>query len=63
MRLEKINKFAKIVKSCVEDILILSGLAMIAGTTFFISKIAGFYVTGTFLFGLGVYFSKYPLRR
>lgn len=52
-----------IFKKYIEDILIFSGLAIIAFTTFLISKIAGLYVTGFILFGLGVYFSKYPLGR
>ena len=46
-----------------EDILILSGLLIIIIATFLISIIAGLYITGITLFGLGVYFSKYPLKR
>ncbi len=53
----------KILKKYLEDILILSGLIIIAATTFLISKIAGLYITGVILFCLGVYFSKYPLEK
>jgi len=52
----------KIIKY-MEDILILVGLFIIIVATFLISKIAGLYVTGVILFGLGIYFSKYPLYR
>lgn len=52
----------KIITKYLEDILILSGLLIIIGATFLVSKIIGLYVTGVALFGLGVYFSKYPLK-
>ena len=58
-----IKYIINILKKYLEDILILSGLAIIASTTFLISKIAGLYSTGIIFFGLGVYFSKYPLGR
>ncbi|WP_178137439.1 hypothetical protein [Tepidibacter thalassicus] len=53
----------KIIKKYIEDILILGGLTIIVIATFLLSKIAGLYATGVTLFGLGIYFSKYPLRR
>lgn len=53
----------KFIKNYIEDILIISGLTVMVGTTFFISKIAGFYTLGTVLLGLGVYFSKNPPGR
>lgn len=46
-----------------EDILIISGLLIIITATFLLSKIIGLYITGIILFGLGVYFSKNPLKR
>lgn len=39
----------------IEDILILSGLAVIVVATFLLSFIAGLYCLGSVLFGLGVY--------
>ena len=53
----------KLIKNYMEDICIISGLAVIVGTTFFISKIIGYYVLGIALFGLGVYFTKCPIER
>lgn len=53
----------KFIKNYIEDICIISGLAVIVGTTFFISKIIGAYALGVALFGLGVYFVKYPIER
>lgn len=53
----------KFVKNCIEDICIISGLSVIVGTTFFISRIIGAYVLGLALFGLGIYFVKYPIER
>ncbi len=47
----------------IEDILILSGLAIIVATTFFISKMAGLYSLGATLLGLGIYFAKNPPER
>jgi hypothetical protein len=44
----------------IEDLLILSGLVIIAGTTFFISIFAGFYLTGAIMVGLGIYFARFP---
>jgi len=63
MKLKKIKQLLISIKNCLEDILIFSGLAIIAITTFLISKIAGLYASGIILFGLGLYFSKFPLRR
>ncbi|WP_169798782.1 hypothetical protein [Clostridium tepidiprofundi] len=53
----------KFIKRYIEDILVLGGLTIIVLATFLLSKIAGLYATGVIMFGLGVYFSKYPLRR
>jgi hypothetical protein len=53
----------KIITKYLEDILIFSGLLIIIITTFLLSKIIGLYATGIILFGLGVYFSKYPVKR
>lgn len=60
---KRFNSMINLIKKYLEDILILSGLSIIVIATFLISKIAGLYVTGAVLFGLGVYFSKFPLRR
>jgi len=53
----------KFLSKCIEDILIISGLGVIVGTTFFINRIAGCYALGVVLFGAGVYFAINPLRR
>lgn len=45
----------KFVCLTIEDILILSGLAVIVTATFLLSFIAGLYCLGGVLFGLGVY--------
>lgn len=47
----------------IDDILIISGLIFIITATFLLSKILGLYVFGGSLFGLGVYFTKYPFKR
>jgi len=57
------KKVLKIITSYLEDVFIISGLLLIAGTTFFINMYAGFYVTGGILLTLGIYFTKHPLRR
>jgi hypothetical protein len=44
----------------VEDVLILSGLAVVVGATFSWSRLAGWYATGTVLFGLGIWFARHP---
>jgi len=46
-----------------EDILIFSGLVVIIVTTFFVSKIAGGYVAGAILTGLGAYLARCPPKR
>lgn len=56
------NLFKLLIKY-LEDILILSGLTIIVMATFFISKIAGLYSLGATLFGLGIYFARYPIKR
>lgn len=43
------------IRLTIEDILILSGLAVIVVATFLLSFIAGLYCLGSVLFGLGVY--------
>jgi Zn-dependent membrane protease YugP len=53
----------KFILNYIEDILILSGLAVIIATTFLLSKIAGLYSLGVILFGLGVYFARNPLEK
>lgn len=53
----------KFIVKYLEDILIISGLLIIMAATFLISKIIGLYITGAVLFGLGVYFSRNPLKR
>lgn len=53
----------KFIKNYIEDIFIIGGLATIAATTFFISKIIGSYVFGTILFAIGVYFTKCPIKK
>lgn len=53
----------KFLKNCIEDILILSGLSIFVLTTFFLSKIAGLYSLSIILFGLGVYFARYPINK
>lgn len=57
------KKIVKFIKNYIEDILILSGLAIIVIATFLVSKIIGLYVLGSILFGLGIYFTKCPLGR
>lgn len=47
----------------IEDILILSGLAVIVTATFLLSFIAGLYCLGSALFGLGVYAAIKESRR
>lgn len=56
-------KKLKFIGKYIEDILIVSGLTCIVLATFFVSKIAGLYCLGGCLFGLGVYFAKYPYRK
>lgn len=51
------------IKDNIEDILILSGLLLIIIATFLINIIAGIYITGLILLALGIYFTKYPVRR
>jgi len=57
------KKIVQIVADYGEDILIFSGLVVIIVTTFFISKIAGGYVTGAILTGLGAYLARFPPKR
>jgi len=47
----------------IEDILILSGLAVIVTTTFCVSTTAGFYCLGAVLLGLGIYFANNPIEK
>jgi Zn-dependent membrane protease YugP len=47
----------------IEDILILSGLIVIIKATFLLSKIGGMYCLGAVLLALGIFFTKYPIRR
>ena len=50
----------KLLLKYIEDILIFCGLGLIIVTTFFVSKIAGLYLLGFILIGLGLYFSRNP---
>jgi hypothetical protein len=53
----------KFIIKYIEDILILCGLAVIVATTFLLSTIAGLYILGVVLLGLGIYFAKNPPER
>lgn len=57
------SNIKKIIDEYIEDVLILSGLTVLVGTTFFISIIAGCYTLGFILFGLGVFFARHPKRK
>jgi hypothetical protein len=63
MELIKIKKIIRFITDYLEDILIFSGLIAIIIATFLLSKIAGIYCLGGCLFGLGVYFTKFPTKR
>ena len=52
-----------VILNYIEDIFIISGLALIVIATFLLSKIIGMYVLGIILFGIGVFFSRHPPRR
>lgn len=52
-----------LIASFIEDIFILSGLGFIIWATFLLSKIAGIYVLGGILFGIGAYLARNPLRK
>lgn len=49
------DKIKRIISLTIEDILILSGLAVIVTATFLLSFVAGLYCTGSVLLGLGIY--------
>jgi len=53
----------KFFKDYIEDILVFSGLTVIAGATFLLNFIAGLYAAGLILLLLGVYFTRHPLGR
>lgn len=53
----------KLILNYIEDVLILSGLAIIIATTFLLSKIIGLYCLGTVLLVVGIYFAKNPPER
>ncbi len=57
------QRILKVLRNYMEDILIISGLLLITGTTFFIDILAGFYIAGLILLGLGIYFTRYPPGR
>jgi uncharacterized membrane protein AbrB (regulator of aidB expression) len=59
---KKLKTLLNFLSKWIEDILILSGLTFIVGTTFLLSKIAGGYMLGAVLIGMGVYFIKCPLK-
>ncbi|QEY34624.1 hypothetical protein FL966_05910 [Caproiciproducens galactitolivorans] len=58
-----IKQIVKIILNNMEDVLILSGLACAAAATFQLSFIAGLYVIGVELLGLGIWFTVYPPGR
>lgn len=49
-----------IILNYIEDIFIVSGLLLIIIATFLVSIIAGIYVLGVVLFGLGIFFTRHP---
>lgn len=53
----------KTIGKYIEDILIISGLILVAVATFSISTIAGLYCVGASLLGLGIWFAKHPVGR
>lgn len=57
------DRIKKFLFDYIEDVLIFSGLVCIVGATFTWCALAGFYVLGVVLFGLGCWFAKYPPRR
>ena len=52
----------KIIFKYLEDILIVGGLVSIITASFLWSAVAGVYVLGGSMLGLGVYFTKYPYK-
>jgi hypothetical protein len=52
-----------IIANFIEDIFIFGGLFFIVFATFMISKIIGFYVLGVCLLGLGIWFTRNPIRK
>lgn len=57
------GKDVKFIKKYIEDMLVLSGLTIIVIATFLLSTIAGLYCLGGSLFGLGIYFTRYPFKK
>lgn len=57
------STFERITEEYIEDSLIFLGLFCIVYATFQIGKIAGFYCLGGCLLGLGVYFTRHPIRK
>jgi len=57
------NALKKAILGYIEDIFIFSGIGFICLATFLLSEIAGFYCLGLCLFGLGVWFTRNPVRR
>lgn len=47
----------------IEDLLIFCGIFFIVYATFRVNETAGFYCLGGFLLGLGMYFTKNPIRK
>lgn len=54
---EKIKKIGAALAACAEDVLIILGLLFIAVATYKLSFVAGLYVTGVELLGLGSWFT------
>ncbi|MCY6957951.1 hypothetical protein OW729_04950 [Clostridium sp. ZC22-4] len=57
------NRLRQILYDYIEDFFIFIGLILIVITTFLINSYIGMYVLAIIFIGLGVYFSKNPLRR
>lgn len=57
------NKIKQFLLNHVEDFLIFIGLFLVILATFMLNSIAGIYATGISLFLLGVYFTKFPLKK
>lgn len=54
------KRIFKAVINDMEDMLIIGGLVCIATATFLLSFVAGLYVAGAELLGLGIWFTVHP---
>lgn len=57
------KKIFETISRSIEDVLIICGLVCITAATFLISFIAGLYVAGAELLGLGIWFTICPPRK